>query len=46
MQKFLLSDDVETNRIVVKELLRVTDINVEVASSGEMCLELMKNQQV
>ena len=43
--KILVVDDVETNRIVVKELLRVTDINVEVASSGEMCLELMKNNR-
>ena len=43
--KILVVDDVETNRIVVKELLRVTDINVEVASSGEMCLELMKNNK-
>lgn len=37
----LVVDDVETNRIVVKELLRVTHINVELAESGEQCLELM-----
>lgn len=41
----LVVDDVETNRIVVKELLRVTNINVELAESGEQCLELMSQKK-
>ena len=41
----LVVDDVETNRIVVKELLRVTHINVELAESGEQCLELMRQKK-
>lgn len=41
----LVVDDVETNRIVIKELLRVTHINVELAESGEECLELMDKKQ-
>ena len=41
----LVVDDVETNRIVVRELLRVTHINVELAESGEKCLELMKQKK-
>lgn len=41
----LVVDDVETNRIVIKELLRVTNINVELAESGEQCLELMNKNR-
>ncbi len=41
----LVVDDVETNRIVVKELLRITNINVELADSGKKCLELMRKKR-
>ena len=45
VKHILVVDDVETNRIVVRELLRVTHINVELAESGEKCLELMKQKK-
>lgn len=38
--KILVVDDVETNLIVVKNLLKNTGLQIDMASSGEACLEL------
>jgi len=43
--RLLVVDDVETNLLVVKNLLKHTGIQIDMASSGIECLELMEKQR-
>ena len=44
MAKILVVDDNETNLMVISKLLRATKVQVDLARSGEECLEMIKNK--
>ena len=44
MAKILVVDDNETNLLVISKLMRATKVQIDMAKSGQECLELMKKK--